>query len=75
LDLYEECAQKKLRVWLQSAQEPEDGDACCQVSFDTATVCREQKMMGRRYSSLAGVQSNGGEGNHLDHPEDRCEIL
>ena len=41
--LCEECAQKKLRAWLQSTQEPEDTDACCQASFDTATVFYEQK--------------------------------
>jgi len=41
--LCENCAQKKLRVWLQSPQNPEDSDAHGLVSFDIATVFYEQK--------------------------------
>jgi hypothetical protein len=39
--LCEECAQKKLREWLQSTRSPDDTHY--QVSFDSATVFYEQK--------------------------------
>lgn len=41
--LCEECAQKKLLEWLQSAQRPEDVLSGCQTKFDIATVFYEQK--------------------------------
>ena len=39
----EECAQKKLLEWLQSAQSLEDVASGCQAKFDIATVFYEQK--------------------------------
>ena len=41
--LCEECAQKKLAEWLQSAESPDYVQLGYQTDFDMAAVCYEQK--------------------------------